>query len=288
MSNPDISSNESTEPITPVPVSIASPAITSRRSGQNYSHEELMSVLQTVNDILPIGTNEWQLVADNHAVNYTRRDINSIRRKWQKLHRMKIPTGSPEIPEEVLLAKKIHYKIGSKADLGTEKDTFDLATGLLTDPHAPPDDPETQNDANSLSSVPTSNNDSPAVSRRIESPAVSRRIQIRNTHQPRGGHHHSNNSKHDFISMWQMSMMQERDDRKWEREEKEIEKKEREEERKVREEERMTRMQEREEERKEERKDFREMMMMAVAGVTSAFTSNKKRKKDDSDDNASI
>ena len=78
MSNPDISSNESTAPITPVPVSIASPAIPSRRSGQNYSHEELMSVLQTVNDILPIGTNEWQLVADNHAVNYTRFNIISI------------------------------------------------------------------------------------------------------------------------------------------------------------------------------------------------------------------
>ena len=122
-----------------------------------------------------------------------------------------------------LIGKKNHYKIGSKADLGTEKDTFDLATGLLTDPHAPPDDPETQNEANSLSSVPTSNNDSPAVSRRIEYPAVSRRIQVRNTHQPRGGHHHSNNSKDDFISMWQMSMMQERDDRKWEREENEIE-----------------------------------------------------------------
>ena len=111
MSNPDISSNESTAPITPVPVSITSPAISSHRSGMNYSHEELMSVLHTVNDILPIGTNEWQLVADNHAVNYTRRDIISIRRKWQKLHRMKIPTGSPEIPEEVLLAKKIITKL---------------------------------------------------------------------------------------------------------------------------------------------------------------------------------
>ena len=58
MSNPDTSSNESTAPITPVPVSTASPAVSSRRSGMNYSHEELMSVLQTVNDIPPIGTNE--------------------------------------------------------------------------------------------------------------------------------------------------------------------------------------------------------------------------------------
>ena len=106
MSNPDISSNENTAPITPVPVSITSLTIPSRRSGSDYTHEELMSVLQTVDDILPIGINEWQLVADNHIVNYIRRDINSICRKLQKIHRMKIPTADPEIPEEVLLVKK--------------------------------------------------------------------------------------------------------------------------------------------------------------------------------------
>ena len=129
---------------------------------------------------------------------------------------MKIPTGDPEIPEEALLAKKNHYKISAKADLGIEKDMFDLATGLLTDPHAPPDEQETQNETNSLSSVPTST---------TNSLAVSRRIQVRNTYQSRGEHHNSNSSKDEFITMWQISMMQDRDDRKWDREEKEIEKK---------------------------------------------------------------
>ena len=58
MSNPDISSNESTAPITPVPVSIPSPTIPSNRSGSSYTHKEFMSVFQSGNDIPPIGTNE--------------------------------------------------------------------------------------------------------------------------------------------------------------------------------------------------------------------------------------
>ena len=68
---------------------------------------------------------------------------------------MKIPTDDPEIPEEVRVAKIIHFKIGFKADLGTEKDTFDLATGQLTDPNTHPDETETINESNSISSVPT-------------------------------------------------------------------------------------------------------------------------------------
>ena len=179
MSHPENSSNANTTPIAPVPVSIASPISQRRRVNVNYTPDELMSVLQIMEEILPIGPNEWQLVADNHAENYTRRDATSIRRKWQVLHRMKIPTGDPEILEDVRIAKRIHYKIGLKADLGTERDTFDLTTGQLTGPNTPPDEKETINKSNSISSVPTSTTQSPAI----------RRTHIRSTHQSRGRHH---------------------------------------------------------------------------------------------------
>ena len=89
---------------------------------------------------------------------------------------MKISTGDPEISEEVRVAKRIHYKIGSKADLGTKKDTFDLATGQLIDPNAHPDDTEITTESNSISSIPITH-----------SPVTDRRLHIRNTHQPRGG-----------------------------------------------------------------------------------------------------
>ena len=114
-------------------------------------------------------------MADNHSMNYNHRDINSIRRKWQKRHQMKIPNDDPEIPDEVRVAKRIHYTIGSKADLGTEKDTFVLATGQLTDPSAPPDETETTNESNSISSVSTSTTHSLETNRRRDA---------RKTHEP--------------------------------------------------------------------------------------------------------
>ena len=84
-----------------------------------------------------------------------------------------------------------------KADLGTEKDTFDLVTGQLTDPNTPPDETETINESNSISYVPTSTTQSPAI----------RRTHIRNTYQPRSRNHQSNATKDDFINMMQISMM---------------------------------------------------------------------------------
>ena len=82
MSNPENSSNANTTPIAPVPASIASPISQRRRVNVNYTPDELISVLHIMEEILPISPNEWQLVADNHAENYTRRDVTSIRRKW--------------------------------------------------------------------------------------------------------------------------------------------------------------------------------------------------------------
>ena len=89
--------------------------------------------------------------------------------------------------------KRIHYKIGSKANLGTKNDTFDLETTQLTDLNVPSDETETTNEFNSISSIPTST---------THSPATNRRIHIRNTHQLRGGHHQSNTGKDGFINMW--------------------------------------------------------------------------------------
>ena len=134
MSNPENFPTIITITIAPVPVSIALPTLQRRRVSLNHTPYELMSVLHIMEDILPIGPNEWQLVADNHAKNYTRRDVPSTRRKWQILHCMKIPTGDPEIPEEVRVAKNIHFKIGTNTDLEIEKDTFDLESSQLTNP----------------------------------------------------------------------------------------------------------------------------------------------------------
>ena len=86
----------------------------------NYSAMELITLLDTMEAILPIGPEEWQLVVQQHNKNYplTCRDAVSIRRKYACLHRKKVPTGDPECPLEVKKAKRIKYAIAAKADLG--------------------------------------------------------------------------------------------------------------------------------------------------------------------------
>jgi len=73
-----------------------------------------------------------------------------------------------------------------------------LSTDQLTDLNTSPGDIETTNVSNSISSVST------------HSPAINR---TRNTYQSRAG------QKNDVINMWQILMMKESDDMKWEIEE---------------------------------------------------------------------
>ena len=59
MSNPEKFPNTITIPIAPVSVSIASPTLQRPRVSSNYTPDELMSVFHIMEDIPPIGPNEW-------------------------------------------------------------------------------------------------------------------------------------------------------------------------------------------------------------------------------------
>ena len=96
------------------------------RGNKNYSRAEIFHLLAILEGILPIGPEEWQAVADQHAVTYPEeaRDTDSIRRKFANLHRKQIPTGDPSMPEEVKIAKRIKYKIGDKANIGDAEELW--------------------------------------------------------------------------------------------------------------------------------------------------------------------
>ena len=97
----------------------------------NYTRDELLSLFAVMERILPIGTEEWEQVQMEHSQNYPGRDIESIRRKYNSLHRKQVPTGNPNIPPEILAAKRIKQKIGDKADVGGgEDENFDLEAGF--------------------------------------------------------------------------------------------------------------------------------------------------------------
>ena len=60
-----------------------------RRPGAgNYSIDEnIQHFLTIMDDVLPIGPEEWDDVVARHAVNFPGRDVDSIRRKFSTLHR---------------------------------------------------------------------------------------------------------------------------------------------------------------------------------------------------------
>ena len=98
-----------------------------RKAGKgNYGKEETQFMLDVLEEILPIGPDEWQQVVDKHSEQYPGRDVDSIRRKWSGLHRKKCPTGDPHMPDEVCQAKRIKYKIGDKANLEDGEEEYDL------------------------------------------------------------------------------------------------------------------------------------------------------------------
>jgi hypothetical protein len=60
---------------------------TARRGVVNYSSDEIDALMQCIRRVLPIGNDQWELVAELHGMNYTTNPWNaeSIRRKFYSL-----------------------------------------------------------------------------------------------------------------------------------------------------------------------------------------------------------
>ena len=87
-----------------------------RKAGTlNYGMEETKHLFDIMERILPIGTDEWNKVLDEHSIEYSGRTVLSIQCRYQNLHRKQAPTGSLNMPEDVKQAKRIKYKIGKRA-----------------------------------------------------------------------------------------------------------------------------------------------------------------------------
>ena len=69
------------------------------------------------------------LKQDTQRLGQEHRDVPSLKRKYNVLHRLQIPTDDPNMPDEVRQAKRIKHTIGLKADLGDGEEEFDLEEG---------------------------------------------------------------------------------------------------------------------------------------------------------------
>ena len=90
-----------------------------RRSqrGAGYTRAEIDSMLDLVEEHLPISAEEWEVVARKHRENFP--DLNrareSMKRKFSMIALRKAPTGDPDIPSYVRRAKTIKSSIEERA-----------------------------------------------------------------------------------------------------------------------------------------------------------------------------
>ena len=81
--------------------------------GANFSREELDSFLDSVEEILPLSTTQWESVLEIHSARYPDkgRTVDSLKRKFKELHIKRIPTGDPHCPPAVRRAKQLRNAI---------------------------------------------------------------------------------------------------------------------------------------------------------------------------------
>jgi hypothetical protein len=95
-----------------------------KKRGVGFSQKELDSLLDAIEEILPIGSQEWEAVERQHRSMYPESDRNqeALKRKFGKLYLKKIPTGDPHCPPEVIRAKRIYDEIRKRTDLSSGED----------------------------------------------------------------------------------------------------------------------------------------------------------------------
>ena len=105
----------------PPPFTITHPTSPRRpnRHRNKYFTTELIHLFGIMLRIISIGPDEY--LAWEHYLVHLDRDVDSIRRTYTVMHRKKIPTRDPNIPEEASLAKDVKHTISVKASVGGEE-----------------------------------------------------------------------------------------------------------------------------------------------------------------------
>ena len=103
--------------------------------GLGFGKVELDSLLDLLEEHLPIGQMEWERVSNKHDERYpsVERTVDSLRRKFASLYRKNLPTGDPDIPREVRRAKAIRQKIIERSDIGDDDNLDDDVDDAFAD-----------------------------------------------------------------------------------------------------------------------------------------------------------
>ena len=83
----------------------------STRRGKGFTKAETTTLLKAVEWILPINAEGWTKVHEIFNSKHSSRGVEGLKRKFNKLANKPVPTGNPNIPEDVKLAKSIKGKL---------------------------------------------------------------------------------------------------------------------------------------------------------------------------------
>ena len=84
--------------------------------GLGFSPTELGCLLDCIDEHLPIGGGEWELVERDPVLHYPDmgRTKETLKRKFVSLYQKRTPTGDPKYPSEVRRAKQLYEEIKKK------------------------------------------------------------------------------------------------------------------------------------------------------------------------------
>jgi len=83
------------------------------KRGVKFTIAELESLLDVINENVPIGIPDWERVWDKHDSTFPKKErtVELLKRKFQGLARHEIPTGDPACPPHIRNAEGIYRKI---------------------------------------------------------------------------------------------------------------------------------------------------------------------------------
>ena len=83
----------------------------STRRGKGFTKAETTTLLKAVEWIVPIDAEGWAKGHEIFNSKHSSRGVEGLKRKFNKLANKPVPTGNPNIPEDVKLAKSIKGKL---------------------------------------------------------------------------------------------------------------------------------------------------------------------------------
>ena len=83
----------------------------STRHGKVFTRAETTALLKAIEQILPIDAEAWNEVYDVFNRKHSPRGVVSLKCQFNKLANKPVPTGNPNMPEDVRLAKSIKSKL---------------------------------------------------------------------------------------------------------------------------------------------------------------------------------